>query len=93
MSVRLVLPSQLQELNRGRGALELGSPVATVAGAFEALRASHPGLYDRIVTERFELRPHVNVFVDGEDIRWCGGLDAPVREHSEVMILPAVSGG
>ena len=38
-------------------------------------------------------RPHVNIFVDGEDIRHTGGLDAPVRDGSEIFLIAAVSGG
>ena len=45
------------------------------------------------VTERGEVRPHVNIFVDGGNIRHAGGLAAPVRDGAEIVILPAVSGG
>jgi molybdopterin converting factor small subunit len=45
------------------------------------------------MTERGDLRPHINVFVDGENIRFAGGLDAPVGADAEIIILPAVSGG
>ena len=61
--------------------------------ALDALRAAHPAVYDRLVTERREVRPHVNVFVGREDIRWSGGLQTPLAEGSEVVILPSVSGG
>jgi molybdopterin converting factor small subunit len=46
-----------------------------------------------LLTERRELRPHVNVFVGREDIRWSGGLGTPLADGSEVVILPSVSGG
>jgi molybdopterin converting factor small subunit len=39
------------------------------------------------------VRPHINIFVDGENIRDAAGFDTPVRPDSEVFILPAVSGG
>jgi molybdopterin converting factor small subunit len=45
------------------------------------------------MTERRELRPHVNVFVGREDIRWSGGLDAGLPEGAELVVLPSVSGG
>jgi molybdopterin converting factor small subunit len=48
---------------------------------------------DRVITELGEVRPHVNIFVDGESIRDTGGLAAPVRDGAEIFILPAVSGG
>jgi molybdopterin synthase sulfur carrier subunit len=39
------------------------------------------------------LRRHVNVFVNGESIRYLGGVETPVGDADEVWILPAVSGG
>jgi molybdopterin synthase sulfur carrier subunit len=93
MTVTLVVPGQLRELASGRRLLSVSPLGDTVGDTFEALRAELPALYDRIFTEQRELRPHVNVFVDRSDIRWVGGLDTRVCEGSEVVILPAVSGG
>ncbi|MGD8321870.1 MAG: MoaD/ThiS family protein [Gemmatimonadota bacterium] len=93
MTVTLLLPSQLRDLTGGRGSIVLDVGVPTVGDAFEALRSTAPAVYDRILTERHEVRPHVNVFVGREDIRWSGGLDTPLREGSEVVVLPSVSGG
>ena len=98
MSVVVILPSQLRPLAGGRGRLEIDvrgidGRSATVAEALEALRRDHPAVYERIVTERRELRPHVNVFVGRDDIRWSGGFDAPVPSGSELVVLPSVSGG
>lgn len=93
MSVTVVLPSQLRELAQGRASVHLDGGLGTVGDALDALRAAHPSVYDRVVTERREVRPHVNVFVGREDIRWSGGLGTPLRDGSEVVILPSVSGG
>jgi len=93
VTVRVVLPAQLRELAGGRASVPLEGSPRTVAEAFEALRTSMPGVYDRIVTERREVRQHINVFVGHEDIRWTGGLGTPLAEGSELVILPAVSGG
>ena len=93
MSVTLVLPGQLRDVARGSASLEIPGRPTTLAAAFRSLRSGWPGVHDRILTEQGELRPHVNVFVDQEDIRWSGGLDTPLEEDSEVMVLPAVSGG
>lgn len=93
MSVRVILPAQLRELAGGRGTVPLEGTPGTVEEALEALRAALPGVYDRVVTERREVRQHINVFVGNEDIRWTGGLGTPLEEGSEVVILPAVSGG
>ena len=39
------------------------------------------------------LHRFVNIYVDDEDVRFAGGLEAPVKENSQVTILPAVAGG
>ena len=93
MSVTVVLPSQLRELAEGSASVRLDGGPGTVGEALDALRATHPAVYDRVVTERREVRPHINVFVGREDIRWSGGLETPLGDGSEVVILPSVSGG
>lgn len=93
MTVTVVLPAQLRDLAEGHGAVRLEGGMSTVDDALDALRGEHPGVYDRILTERRELRPHVNVFVGRDDIRWSGGLGTPLADGSEVVILPSVSGG
>ena len=91
--MRIVLPDALKELANGRATVEVGVGAGTVGGMLGALRASHPGLYDRLMTEQGTLRPHVNIFVDGENIRFTGGLGAAVGAGSEIFVLPAISGG
>ncbi len=56
------------------------------------LAANLPSLGERIYDGE-QIRPFVNVYVDGEDVRTLGGLDAPVREHATVVLLPAMAGG
>jgi molybdopterin converting factor small subunit len=91
--VTVVIPGPLLDVSRGKSRVEVEPEGSTVGGAFEALRRTLPGVYDRFMTEQRELRPHVNVFVGAEDTRWTGGLSTPVEDGSEVYVLPAVSGG
>jgi molybdopterin synthase sulfur carrier subunit len=93
VSITLVVPGQLREFTGGRSAIGLDVDGGTVGEALDALRAELPALWDRIFTEQRELRPHVNVFVGSADIRWSGGLDTPLKDAREVVILPSVSGG
>jgi len=93
MSVTFVLPGQLRELVGGRSTIEIESDPADVAEAFEALRLVHPQICDRVLTEQRSVRPHVNVFVGRDDIRWSGGLRTRITPGSELVILPSVSGG
>jgi sulfur-carrier protein len=54
---------------------------------------AHPGVGQRVLDDRGVLRRHVNVFVNGESIRYLHGVETPVADADEVWILPAVSGG
>ena len=58
----------------------------------EDLASRIPALGSRVYGDG-EIRPFVNVYVDGEDVRTLGGLDVPVREDSTVVLLPAMAGG
>ena len=91
--VTIVLPEALRELAGGRRVVEVTRGAGAVGGVLGVLRASHPGLYDRLMTEQGALRPHVNLFVDGENVRFTGGLETAVGAGSEIFVLPAISGG
>ena len=65
----------------------------SVEAVLDALLAEHPALRDRVFDEQGAVRPHVNLFVNGESVRFTGGLKTPVEDGAEVAILPAVSGG
>jgi sulfur-carrier protein len=91
--ITIELPRALQPYARGEAVVVLDRACATVGDALLALAAEWPGVLDRVIDERGELRPHVNVFVDEESIRFLGGLEAPVKRRSTITILPAVSGG
>jgi molybdopterin converting factor small subunit len=74
------------------GAREVEANGATVRELLEDLRARMPALGERVY-DGTEIRAYVNVYVDGEDVRTRGGLDAPVREGATVVLLPAMAGG
>ncbi len=91
--ITIELPTALRPYAQGSTALVLERAYATVGEALAALADPYPGVLDRILDERGEVRPHVNVFVGAESIRFLGGLDAPLPAGSTVTIVPAVSGG
>ena len=93
MPVRFLLPSTLRPFAGGSARLEFAERPRTVGEALALLGARHPGVRDRVLTEQGEVRPHVNVFVGDESIRYTGGLATPLAEAAEVSIVPAVSGG
>ena len=74
------------------GEREIEATGATVRELLDGLLTSRPTLGERIYDGE-GIRPFVNVYVDGEDVRTLGGLDAPVAERSTVVLLPAMAGG
>jgi sulfur-carrier protein len=88
-----VISGPLRELAGNRGEVRVDGSAASVADALSLLWAEWPAFRDRVLTERGEIRQHINVFVDGESIRYSGGFATPVREGAEIVILPALSGG
>jgi len=88
-----MIPGPLRELAGDRAEVRVDGAAGSVSQALSLLWAHCPGVRDRIVTELGEVRPHINIFVDGDSIRDSGGLGAPVRDGAEILILPALSGG
>lgn len=93
MRVTMLLPGPLHPPVGGREVVTVDAAAASVGDALAALWAVRPALRDRVLTEQGALRPHVNVFVGRESVRWTGGLATPIADGAEVAILPAVSGG
>ena len=93
MSVEVLLPGALASAAGGARRLEVDLPAATVGGLLDVLAAAHPLLGRRLRDETGALRRFVNVYVDGEDVRWDGGLAAAVPDGAVVQVLPSVAGG
>jgi molybdopterin synthase sulfur carrier subunit len=91
MAVRVKIPTQLRAAAGGEGELQLEG--GTVGAVLDALFERHGELRDRLSDGNGGLRRFVNVYVDGEDIRFTDGLETPVADGHEVQILPAVAGG
>ncbi len=83
----------LTDFTEGRNQIAVEVGPTSVREALAALWKIHPGLRDRVVNEQGQLRQHVNVFLDSENIRRKESLDTSVVEGSELTILPSVSGG
>ena len=75
------------------GASELPISARTVRAALEDLERSQSALYCNVCDETGTLRPHLNVFVNSDNVRDLNGVDTPLTPGDVVTILPAVSGG
>jgi len=83
----------LTDFTEGRNQIAIEVAPSSVGEALAELWKLHPGLRDRVVNEQGQLRQHVNVFLDSENIRRKESLATQVADGSELTILPAVSGG
>ncbi|GAA2878033.1 MoaD/ThiS family protein [Pseudonocardia halophobica] len=90
MAVTVSIPTILRTHTGGEKAVEAKG--GTVAEVIDDLESRHAGLKDRLISDG-KLHRFVNIYVDDEDVRFAGGLEAPVKETSTVTILPAVAGG
>jgi len=91
--MRFQIPGALREFSGGRSQVEIAVKPATVDQALLSLWTLCPGMRDRVVTEQGEVRPHINIYVGDENIRYSGGLATPLTAESVISIVPAVSGG
>jgi len=75
------------------GAKQVDIPGATVAELLDGLVTAHPGLRDQLFGPDGDLNRFVNVYVDGQDVRYLDGTATPVGARDELVILPAMAGG
>jgi molybdopterin converting factor small subunit len=85
------IPSVLRANVGGVKSLEVpGDSIRDVVGT---LIEQHPSLSTQILTDDGDLNRFVNVYVNGQDVRYLAGLDTPVAPADEVRLLPAMAGG
>jgi molybdopterin synthase sulfur carrier subunit len=93
-AVVLRVPGVLRPFVDGRNTVEVDTVAThTIGEVLAMVERDHPALGRRLRDEQGVVRRHVNVYVDGADIRHAQQLDTPVRPGAEVIVVPAVSGG
>ena len=90
MAVEVRIPTILRPYTGDQKSVEASG--ASLSALIDDLESNHPGIKDRLV-EDGDLRRFVNVYVNDEDVRFLGGLEAPVTDGDQVVVLPAVAGG
>jgi len=90
MAIEVRIPTILRSYTGGAKSVE--GKGDTLGDLFTDLDARHGGLRDRLVDDS-GLRRFINVYLNDEDVRFLGGLDAPVSDGDTVTVLPAVAGG
>ncbi|MEE3247088.1 MAG: ubiquitin-like small modifier protein 1 [Chloroflexota bacterium] len=91
MSVMVRIPTPLRRMTNGKDKVEVES--ANLNDLVEKLNGEFPGFKDRLVDEEGELRYFVNIYLNGEDVRFMDGLNTSTSSGDEISIVPAVAGG
>ena len=91
MPVTVRIPTPLRRMTNGQDKVELEE--STLSSMIESLEASYPGVKERLIDENGELRYFVNIYLNGEDVRFLDGLDTSTSAGDEISIVPAVAGG
>ena len=91
MSIVVRIPTPLRKMTNGQAKVEVES--AVLGDLVEKLNIEFPGFKDRLVDEEGELRYFVNIYLNGEDVRFMDGLKTATADGDEISIVPAVAGG
>ena len=91
MSVTVRIPTPLRKLTNEADVVS--GDGGTLTACIESLERQYPGLKERLCDEGGDLRRFVNVYVNGEDVRFLAGMATALKAGDEVSIVPAVAGG
>ena len=91
MTVEVRLPNILRPVVAGEASVRAEG--TTVRDVFDDLVRRYPGLGPSLLTPDGEMHRHLNVFVNDDDVRYLGKLEAKVGDDDTVTLMPAVAGG
>ena len=90
MAIEVRIPTILRTYTGGEKAVD--GDGASLSALIDDLEAKHPGIKERLI-DNGDLRRFVNVYINDEDVRFIGGLEAELTDGDQVVVLPAVAGG
>ncbi|RYB95180.1 MoaD/ThiS family protein [Nocardioides oleivorans] len=90
MAIEVRIPTILRTYTDGAKSVEGAG--GTLSALIDDLEANHPGIKDRLI-DNGDLRRFVNVYINDEDVRFIGSLEAELSDGDQVVVLPAVAGG
>lgn len=91
MAAKVRIPTPLRRYTGG--AEEVGADGATISAIVDDLEARFPGIKERLCDEEGRVRRFVNLYVNGDDIRFLDSLATAVKDGDEIAIVPAIAGG
>jgi len=91
MSTQVRILQPLRRLAGDQETIEISA--RTVGEVIDELDARFPGFRERICDGNQQVKRFINIYVDGEDIRFLNGLSTAIADQSEISIVPAIAGG
>ena len=91
MGIVVRIPTPLRRMTNGQARAEMEA--STVGDLIDKLDAAYPDIKARLLDEHGEMRYFVNIYLNGEDVRFLQGLATSTASGDEVSIVPAVAGG
>jgi molybdopterin synthase sulfur carrier subunit len=91
MAITVRIPQPLRNLT-GNQSMVTGEG-ATLDSLVANLEGAYPGIKERMLDEAGQIRRFVNIYVNGDDVRFMDGLGTALKDGDEVSIVPAVAGG
>jgi molybdopterin synthase sulfur carrier subunit len=91
MSLKVVIPTPLRKYTAGAETVQIEA--TTVQEVLDNLDSKYPGIRASLCDEKGGLRRFINIYLDGEDVRFLENLATPVTDGAEIAIVPAISGG
>ena len=91
METKVRIPAPLRKLTKDQSVVE--SSGGTIEEILSDLEKKYPGIRERICDETGQIRRFINIFLNGEDIRFKEGIKTKIGNDSEISIIPAIAGG
>ncbi|MBC62839.1 MAG: molybdopterin synthase sulfur carrier subunit [Chloroflexi bacterium] len=91
MSIKIKIPTPLREITNGESTVV--STGENIKELILNMDKSYSGIYDRLINSTGEIFGFVNIYVNGEDVKYLEGLSTKLSSNDEITIVPAVAGG
>lgn len=91
MGVMVRVPTPLRRLTNNQDKVEVEA--SSIGEFIDRMEGDYPGFKERLLDESGELRYFVNIYLNGEDVRFLQGVDTATSAGDEISIVPAVAGG
>jgi sulfur-carrier protein len=91
MSVRVRVPTPLRRFTAGNG--EVNASGTSIKDVINDLESRHPGMRERLLDDKGEIRRFVNIYLNGDDVRFLDQLNSAVKDGDDISIVPAIAGG